>query len=44
MKKLVSIRYNARAFNLAMLRIRLAFGTNMLFIHGLYKLQKFNSL
>lgn len=44
MKKLLSINYNAWAFNLAILCIRLVFGSLMLFIHGLDKLQKFATL
>lgn len=44
MKKLLSVEYSAWAFNLAMLGIRLVFGINMLFIHGLDKLQKFDTL
>jgi len=44
MKKLLSINYNATAFNLAMLGLRLIFGLVMLFAHGLDKLQKFSTL
>ncbi len=44
MKKLLSITYNAWAFNLSMLGIRLVFGLLMLVIHGLDKLQKFTTL
>jgi len=43
MKKLLSTNYSALAFNLAMLGLRLCFGFTML-IHGLDKLQKFNTL
>lgn len=44
MKKILSTNYSALAFNLAMLGLRLCFGTTMLFIHGLDKLQKFSTL
>ncbi|HVX52665.1 MAG TPA: DoxX family protein [Chitinophagaceae bacterium] len=44
MKKLLSTGYSAGAFNLALLCLRLVFGINMLIIHGLDKLQKFETL
>ncbi len=44
MKKLLSIHYSEWAFNLTMLGLRLVSGLLMLFLHGLDKLQKFDTL
>jgi putative oxidoreductase len=44
MKKLLSIRYSAGAFNFSMLLLRLSFGLLMLAQHGMPKLMKFSEL
>lgn len=41
MKKLLTIRYSAGAFNFSMLLMRLTFGLLMLIQHGMPKLMKF---
>lgn len=41
MKKLLSIRYSAGAFNFSMFLMRLAFGCSLLINHGLPKLMRF---
>ena len=44
MKKLLSIKYSAAAFNFSMFIIRLCFGLILLINHGLPKLMKFATL
>jgi putative oxidoreductase len=44
MKRLLSIRYSAGAFNFSMLLLRLSFGLLMLAQHGMPKLMKFSEL
>ncbi|WP_207632530.1 DoxX family protein [Foetidibacter luteolus] len=44
MRKLLSIKYSAAAFNIAMLLLRTGFGLALLIKHGLPKLMKFATL
>ena len=44
MKKLLSVKHNAGAFNFSMLLIRFVFGCTLLLQHGLPKLMKFATL
>lgn len=44
MKKLLSIKYSAGAFNFSMLLIRVVFGCVLLLNHGMPKLMKFATL
>jgi len=44
MKRLLSVKYSAGAFNFAMLLLRISFGGIMLVNHGMSKLMKFSTL